>query len=123
MGAQPSSKVVPSYSTWALAGEMQTPEQIGAASKWVLYANATYWPDVEKKHAIPPDQMQALEALLSKQPFLGGQSFTVSDVAVGSYLYYTMAFFGEKFGRFPAVQAYLRSLMSRPFFKETCGAS
>lgn len=107
----------------ALAGELQTPEQIGAASKWVLYANATYWPAVESKRKPPPDQLQALEGILSKQSFLAGEDFTVSDVAVGSYLYYTMAFFGEQFQRYPKVQEYLTKIMSRQMFQETCGAS
>jgi len=107
----------------ALAGELQTPEKIGAASKWVLYANATYWPEVEKKRIPAPDQLQALESILSKQAFLAGNDFTVSDAAVGSYLYYTKAFFGEKFQNYPKVQAYLNGLMARPLFRETCGAS
>jgi len=107
----------------ALAGELQTPEKIGAAAKWVLYANATYWPEVEKKRSPPADQLQALENILSKQPFLAGNDFTVSDVALGSYLYYTQAFFGEKFQNTPNVQTYLRGLMNRPAFRETCGAS
>jgi glutathione S-transferase len=107
----------------ALSGEMQTPENIGTASKWVLYANATYWPEVEKKRSPPPDQLQALETILSKQSFLAGENFTVSDAAVGSYLYYTKAFFGEQFQKFPKVQAYLKGLMARPCFQETCGAS
>merc|ERR1711869_105975 len=51
----------------ALAGELQTPEEIGAASKWVLYANATYWPEVEKKRSPPADQLQAIDRILSKQ--------------------------------------------------------
>jgi len=107
----------------ALAGELQTPEQIGNAAKWVLYANATYWPDVEKRRTPPADQLQALEAILSKQPFLAGAEFTVSEVAVGSYLYYTQALFGEPFQKAPRVQAYLKGLMARQCFVETCGAS
>jgi len=107
----------------ALAGELQTPEQIGAASKWVLYANATYWPEVEKTRKPPADQLQALESILSKQAFLAGNDLTVSDIALGSYLYYTQAFFGEKFQNTPKVQAYLKGLMNRPAFRETCGAS
>merc|ERR1711879_1038963 len=54
----------------ALAGELETPEKIGAASKWVLYANATYWPEVEKKRSPPSDQLEALEIIFSMQPFL-----------------------------------------------------
>lgn len=107
----------------ALAGELQTPEQIGTASKWVLYANAMYWPEVERNRRPPADQLQALEGILSKQAFIAGNDFTVSDVALGSYLYYTAAFFGEKFQSTPKVQAYLKGLMNRPAFQKTCGAS
>eukprot|EP00746_Dinoflagellata_sp_MGD_P114649 gnl/MRDRNA2_/MRDRNA2_51041_c0_seq1.p1 gnl/MRDRNA2_/MRDRNA2_51041_c0~~gnl/MRDRNA2_/MRDRNA2_51041_c0_seq1.p1 ORF type:complete len:186 (+),score=24.88 gnl/MRDRNA2_/MRDRNA2_51041_c0_seq1:115-672(+) len=107
----------------ATAGEMTTPEQIGTASKWVLYANATYWPATEGRHAAPPDQLKVLDSLLAKSTFLCGEKFTVSDVAVGSYLYYTLAFFRERFQSFPNVQRYLQALMARPHFKATCGAS
>ena len=107
----------------AVAGELQTPDKIGAAAKWVLYANATYWPETESARSPPAEQLKALDIILSKQPLLAGQDFTVSDAAVGAYLYYTMAFFCEKFPKFPNVQAYLQKLMDRPAFKETCGAS
>jgi len=106
-----------------LAGELETPEQYATAAKWILYANATYWTDVEKKRAGPPDQLQALETLLSDRPYLQGEEFTVSDVAVGSYLYYTKAFFGERFAKYPNVAKYLDSLMDMESFKNTCGAS
>merc|ERR1711971_389850 len=41
----------------ASAGEIVTPEQIGSASKWVLCANATYWPAAEGSRVGPPDQL------------------------------------------------------------------
>lgn len=107
----------------ALAGELKTPEEIGTAAKWTLYANATYWGTVEKSRSGPPDQLKVLDGILSDKTYLLGDDFTVSDAALGSYLYYTMAFFGEKFGAFPNVQRYLKTLMDMPSFKATCGSS
>lgn len=107
----------------ALAGELNTPEEIGTAAKWTLYANATYWSSVEKARGGPPDQLKVLDGILSERAFLLGDNFSVSDVALGSYLYYTKAFFGEKFGAFPNVQRYLKSLMDMPSFRATCGSS
>ena len=105
------------------AGELKTPEQYATAAKWILYANATYWTDVERRRAGPPEQLQALEALLSDRQYLLGEEFTVSDVAVGSYLYYTQAFFREKFSKYPNVAKYLHNLMEMESFRATCGAS
>mmetsp|Transcript_11380 Transcript_11380/g.19443 ORF Transcript_11380/g.19443 Transcript_11380/m.19443 type:complete len:267 (-) Transcript_11380:203-1003(-) len=106
-----------------LAGELKSPEDYATAAKWILYANATYWSTVEKTRTGPPDQLDALNALLSDRPFLLGEEFSVSDVALGSYLYYTKAFFGEKFGKHPNVSKYLTRLMEMKSFKATCGAS
>ena len=47
---------------------------------------------------------------------------TVADVAVGAYLHYCAAFFGEKFAKAPKVAAYVAALRARPAFKETIGA-
>lgn len=106
-----------------LAGELKSPEDYATAAKWILYANATYWTATEKTHAAPPDQLDALEALLSGSNFLVGDKFTVSDVALGAYLYYTKAFFQERFGKHPNVAKYLARLMDMKSFKSTCGAS
>ena len=68
----------------AVAGELQTPDKIGAAAKWVLYAHATYLPETESARSPPAEQLKALDIILSKQPLLAGQDFTVSEAAVGA---------------------------------------
>ncbi len=42
-----------------------------------------------------PDLFHTLDEILSHQPYIDGESFTVSDVAVGSYLLYIPAFFPQ----------------------------
>jgi glutathione S-transferase len=58
------------------AGELKSPEDYATAAKWILYANATYWSTVEKTRTGPPDQLDALNALLDDRPFLLGEEFT-----------------------------------------------
>ena len=64
-----------------------------------------------------------LDALLAKQPYLEGDHFTVSDVAVGSYLSYIPVFFPDvKLDAYPNLQQYVGRITSRPAFKNTVGA-
>ena len=67
-------------------GGASTPELRVAGSKWVLWANASFWPAVEGTRKAPPAMCAGLEAVLSKTPFLTGSEFGVADVAVGAYL-------------------------------------
>lgn len=46
-----------------------------------------------------PDLFTTLDQLLAKQPFIEGDSFSVSDVAVGAYLLYIPAFLPQVGGR------------------------
>jgi glutathione S-transferase len=91
-------------------------------AKWVLWSNASFWPEVERARRAPPAMLAGLEAVLAASPFLLGDRFSVADVAVGSYLHYAAAFFGEKFASAPAVVRYLNALRARPAFRETIGA-
>jgi glutathione S-transferase len=91
-------------------------------AKWVLWSNASFWPEVEKSRRAPPAMLAGLESALAAAPFLLGDRFTVADVAVGSYLHYAAVFFGERFSASPAVLRYLAALRARPAFRETIGA-
>ena len=104
------------------AGATPTPGSRARAAKWVLWANASFWPAAEHTRKAPADMLAVLESVLSAQPFIDGEAFTVADVAVGSYLHYCAAFFGEKFVKAPKVAAYVAALRARPAFKETIGA-
>ena len=104
--------------------ELQTPEARAIAAQWVLFANATLGPGVfieatrEKEF---PRLMEPLEAILSRQPFMLGDRFTVVDVAVGSYLFYIPAMLQLDLSPYPAIAAYVKKLTERPAFKATLG--
>jgi glutathione S-transferase len=103
-------------------GGASTPEARAGGAKWVLWANASLWPAVEHTRKAPPAMCAGLEAVLSKQPFLAGPTFGVSDVAVGAYLFYATAFFGEKYSAYPSIRTYVAGLRARPAFAATVGA-
>ena len=104
--------------------ELQTPEARAIAAQWVLFANATLGPGVfieatrEKEF---PRLMEPLEAILSRQPFMLGDRFTVVDVAVGSYLFYIPAMLQLDLSPYPAIAAYIKTLTERPAFNATLG--
>lgn len=104
------------------AGATPTPGARANAAKWVIWSNASLWPDVEKTRRAPPEAIASLEALLVARPFLLGDAFSIADVAVGSYLYYAKAFFGERYAAAPAVARYVAAIEARPAFKSTIGA-
>ena len=104
------------------AGATPTPSARARASKWVIWANASFWPAAEHARKAPPEMLAVLEGVLAAQPFVDGEAFSVADVAVGAYLHYCAAFFGEKFVKAPKVAAYVAALRARPAFKETIGA-
>ncbi len=101
-------------------GGATTPSSRAAGAKWVLWANASLWPAVETRRAVPPPMLEGLEAILSKQPFLTGAKFGVADVAVGAYLHYTAAFFSVCYSG--AVARYVAAIVAREHFRATIGA-
>ena len=103
-------------------GTDNTPEKRVNGSKWVIWANASFWPAVEGQRKAPPAMLAGIEKILAKQPFLLGAEFSVADAAVGSYLHYCQAFFRETFQAYPAVKAYLAGIQKRPHFMSTIGA-
>ena len=104
--------------------ELQTPETRAIAAQWVLFANATLGPGVfmeatrEKEF---PRLMEPLQAILSQQPFMLGEQFSVVDVAVGSYLFYIPFMLQLDLSSYPAVDRYVKTLMQRPAFQNTMG--
>jgi len=103
-------------------GGAATPEARVNGAKWVLWANASFWPAVEHTRKAPPPMLAGLERVLAATPFLGGAAFGVADVAVGAYLHYAAAFFGERYAASPAVARYLAAIRARPAFAATVGA-
>lgn len=60
---------------------------------------------------------QTLDGILAQQPYLAGDSFSVSDVAVGSYLLYLPLFFPDQV---PLKQQHVWAYMQRLAEREAC---
>jgi glutathione S-transferase len=104
---------------------LQTLEERAIAQQWVLFANATLGPGVfveATRDRELPRLLEPLNALLSQQPFLLGDSFSVVDVAVGSYLSYIPLMLPVDLSPYPVVQTYIQRLTERPAFQKTIGA-
>eukprot|EP00884_Botryococcus_braunii_P011802 jgi/Botrbrau1/20622/Bobra.113_1s0047.1 len=95
-----------------------TPEQRALAAQWVLFANATLGPgmfDPAQQEKQMEGIMNALEVALQGQDYLVDNKFSVSDVAIGSYLLYCLLFYPQlDYSPWPNVKAYVERLKSRP---------
>lgn len=94
------------------------PAAMGKAAQWTLCANSTvsdafFGAGKGKRDSI----LDTLDAILAKQPYLNGDSFSVSDVAVGSYLLYLPLFFPDIF---PIKQKNVWEYMQRLAAREAC---
>lgn len=106
-------------------GELTEPEQRAEAAQWTLFANATLGPGIfveTSRDREAPKLFAPLQARLEQHPFLLGDIFTVSDVAVGSMLAYMPLMLKLDFAEYPAIAAYLQRLGDRPAFQKTLGA-
>jgi glutathione S-transferase len=88
-------------------GGLDTPEKRAAVTKWVLWANASLDPicftENDRGQVIgsqllagSPRALKVLDGLLTRSTWLlgsGDDDFSVADVAVASYLLYTLLFF------------------------------
>lgn len=108
-------------SLWALRSE----HSHAAFSSWLVWANATLAPAMfgPSRAQQMPAMLEPLNALLSKQEWLTGAAFSVSDVAVGAYLSYTKKFFADtSYKKWPKVEAYMARIEARPHFAATIGS-
>lgn len=110
-------------------GGLSTPEERAKFTKWVVFANATL-EEVCFGHRMSGTQiaapgsrtMDVLEELLGKSSWLVDDTFSVADVAVGSYLNYVPIFFGpQNLSRRPNVAAYMKRCAARPAFVKAFG--
>lgn len=117
-------------------GGLDTPEKRAEAGKWVVWANASLDPICFKEDgngrvlgtglADDPPALRTLDALLADREFLlgsGEDSFSVADVAVGSYLLYVPLFFPDinTLPRWPNIQRYMLQLLQRPAYAKAFG--
>ncbi|GLC49345.1 hypothetical protein PLESTB_000209300, partial [Pleodorina starrii] len=97
-------------------------DELGTAAQWTLFANSTlseaFFNDRQRPTQMPV-MLRTLNDLLTKKPYLTGDGFSVSDIAVGSYLLYLPLFFPDlDLTQYPAVWSYMQRLAERP----TCPA-
>ncbi|MBC3381642.1 glutathione S-transferase N-terminal domain-containing protein [Serratia fonticola] len=75
------------------------------------------WPTLHDKVARCSRHFQVLETILSRQPFLSGDSFGLADIPTGATLY---RYFSLDIKRptLPAVEAWYQRLQNRPAYRE-----
>lgn len=114
-------------------GGLDTPAKRSAAYKWVVWANATLDPAVFKEvngkvvgtglQGATPRVIAVLEQVLSRSNWLVDDTFSVSDVGVGSYLLYAAQFFPNvDLTRYPAIASYMKRCAQRPAYAVAFGA-
>lgn len=99
-------------------------EKRSIVNQWIIFANATLGPGLfiaDSREKEKPKLLTPLNDILSKQPFLMGEEFTVVDVAVGSLLIYTQLMLRLDISEYPAVGDYIQRLMGRDGFKNSIG--
>ena len=136
------------------AGAAEASSRRGRAAAWVLFANSTMGNAIYLEHMRDAEmpavmgaphigpysrlldslvadslvmllQIDGLERVLSRQPYLEPEGFTVSDVAVGGLLLYVPMMFPQLIPvllRWPAVSAYVERLRARPACAATLAA-
>ncbi|WP_088243699.1 glutathione S-transferase family protein [Calothrix rhizosoleniae] len=106
-------------------GGVSSSEERAQGAQWSLFANATLGPGVfveASREREMPRLMAPLDEIFSKQPFLLGDSFSVADVAVGSYLNYIPILLKLDLSDYPHVMKYMQRIAERPAFQKTIGA-
>lgn len=109
-----------------------TAEQRAEFTKWVVWANAALDPIcfvendrgqvIGTKLDSPGRAVSVLDALLEDREFIVGDSFSVADVAVASYLCYVPLFFPTvTLGQSPNIAAYMKRCAERPNFAKAFG--
>jgi glutathione S-transferase len=97
-----------------------SPDELSRVSVWSLFSNSTmatafFSPSGRGQMN---DILKVLNDLLSRSKHLEGDEFSLSDIAVGSYLLYLPLFYPDMFPSFakdyPKVYEYMIALASRP---------
>ncbi|GAX84890.1 hypothetical protein CEUSTIGMA_g12311.t1 [Chlamydomonas eustigma] len=95
-------------------------DQLSKAFQWTLFANSTLSPALFEKQAQMPQMLLPLDKILAMTKYLEGSEFSVSDIAVGSYLLYLPLFFPDLFSsggfidKYPNVWRYMKEIVERP---------
>ena len=92
-------------------------EQQAIFTQWVLFANSTLATGIFTEASRERELiklMTPLNEMLSKQPYLLGDEFSVVDVAVGAILIYIPLMLKLDLSAYPAVVSYIQVLSNRP---------
>lgn len=103
-------------------------------TSWITWANASLDPICfletpdgkvyDSGLRQPNKRIDRLDAILSQNEFLVGDSFSLADVAVSSYLLYALLFFPNiELGRWPHMTKYMQQCVERPAFRQAFGGS
>lgn len=99
-------------------------EKRATIAQWVLFANSTLATGifVEANRAREmPRLMKPLNELFERQPFVLGDQFGVTDVAVGSMLSYIPMLLKLDLSAYPNVMEYMKCVAGRPAFEKAIG--
>lgn len=105
----------------------QVPQDLESRSiltQWVLFANSTLatglFVEANREREVPK-LLTPLNEILTGQPFLLGDAFSVADVAVGSILAYVPIMLKLDLSGYPAVVGYIQRIAQRPAFQKAIG--
>ena len=93
-------------------------------NQWVLFANSTLATGLfveASRDKETPKLLTPLNQMLTSQPYMLGQEFTVVDIAVGSMLAYATMMLPIDFSPYPAVVDYIKRIKERSAFQKTIG--
>jgi glutathione S-transferase len=105
-------------------GPAKTTEQRAIDQQWVLFANATVATGIfveANREREMPRLLGGLSELLTQSPYITGETFGVSDVALGSILAYIPMMLKVDLSPYPGIAAYLQRLGERPAFQKAIG--
>ena len=112
-----------------------SPGDAAQVSSWITWANASLEPicflespdgtvdDTGLNFPNSQKRLDRLDQTLSRQDYLLPTKFTLADVAVSSYLLFTLKFFPEKvdLSRWPNIIRYITECASRPSYAQAFG--
>jgi len=101
--------------------QLNTLEAKAIASQWILFANSTLGNGLfiaETREKETPRLLSGLNKILETQTYISGDSFTVSDVAVGTILGYAIMMLQMSYADYPAIDAYMKRISDRPAYKK-----
>lgn len=98
----------------------------GILAQWVIFANATLALGIfleDRRDQELPKLLPPIDQILQQQPFLCGDTLSVADIAVASYLNYGRMLMSLEYQDYPAIMSYLERLSQSQAFQKAFGNS